>query len=235
MGWDRRATAADVAARVRSGRLGRGLNQQALASEAGVHRTVVARVEAGGESRPSSLRKIAGALGVTLTWLRRPFLAREPYRVDRAGETLWVATNPSFVRRRGLVTPESLLNEAERLRLGSLGLANAFVRVLNTDLPGGRLHALVVESYRREQQSVSFPGQMFLYVLKGRIRLGVEEDAMELGPGDCVSYWGDKANLYEPVEGSELPAVILEIFIDLSDEEIAVRDLFPSEPSAEGE
>lgn len=221
-----RTMAEEIAARVRSGRLARGLNQQELAAQAGVHRTVVGRVEAGIESRPSSLRKIAATLGVTLTWLRRPFLGARPYRVDHARETLWVATNPSFVRRKGLVTPESLRSEEERLRLGTLGLANAFVRVMNTELPGGRMHALVIESYRREQQSVSFPGQMFLYVLRGHVRLHVEEDVIELAPGDAAGYWADKSNLYEPAPGSDLPIVVLEIFIDLSDEEIAVRDQF---------
>ncbi|RYG18321.1 XRE family transcriptional regulator [bacterium] len=212
-----------IAARVRSGRLARGISQLQLAEQAGVHRTVVARAETDGNCRPSSLRKIALALGVTLTWIRRPFLSPKPWRLDKADDTLWVASNPSFVRRRGLTSREALQNAAERDRLGSLGLANAFVRVLNNDLPGGRLHALIVESYRREQDPIAFPGQMLLYVIRGHIRLTVGEDVLDMDPGDTVSFWADQPNLYEPVDG---PATVLEIFIDLSDEEIATRDLF---------
>ncbi|RYG44550.1 XRE family transcriptional regulator, partial [bacterium] len=69
-----------IGARIHSGRLSRGISQIELAREAGVHRTVVARAEAGGECRDASLKKIARALGVTLTWLNRPFLGDEPYR-----------------------------------------------------------------------------------------------------------------------------------------------------------
>lgn len=223
----REATLQDIGARVRSNRLTRGLNQAQLAGQAGVHRTVIARVEGGEDVRPSSLKKIARALGVTLTWLNRPFLDPAPYRLDRAEETLWVATNPSFVRRRGLVTQERLLEEEERIRLGSLGLANAFVRVLNNDLPGGRVHALIVETYRKEQDPISFPGQLFLMVLKGRIRLQIERDVMEMGMGDTISYWADKPNLYEAIPSPESAyAKVLEVFIDLSDEEIRFRETF---------
>lgn len=216
---------ADIAARIRTGRLARGLSQLELARNAGVHRTVIARVEAGGACRRSTLRKIALALGVTLTWIDRPFLGPKPYRVDHAGETQWVASNPSYVRRKGIVPP--LHDPEERARLGSLGLANAFIRVLNSDLPGGRIHALVVESYRKEQDAVAFPGQMFLFVLSGRIRLTLGEDVIEMGEGDTVSYWADVPNVYEAIgEGEVPPARILEIFVDLSDAEMAARDEF---------
>jgi len=212
-----------IAARIRSCRLARSLGQSDLARQAGVHRTVVARAEAGEPCRTTSLRRIALALGTTLTWLRRPFLGPAPWRVDYSDRTLWVASGPSYIRQKGLTTPRALLDPAERARLGSLGLANAFVRVLNNDLPGGRLRALVVESYRKEQDPVAFPGQMFLYVLRGQIRLQLGEDRFEMAEGDTVSYWADVPNLYEPIGQS---ATVLEIFIDLSDAEIANRDQF---------
>lgn len=215
-------SAADVGARVLSSRLVRRQSQIELAKESGVHRTAIARAEAGQPCRPGTLKRIANALGFTLTWLRRPFANNLPYRVDRLEETLWVATNPSFIRRKGIQVQKSLRDADERARLGSLGLANAFVRVINNDLPGGRLHALVVESYRKELDPVSFPGQMFLYVLKGRIKLTVENHAVELGTGDSVSYWNDKPNLYETLDDS--PATILEVFVDMSDEDLALRD-----------
>jgi transcriptional regulator with XRE-family HTH domain len=213
-----------LAARIQSVRLARDLSQMDLARQAGVHRTVVARAEAGFTCRTSSLRRIAQALGVTLTWLRQPFLGPEPYRLDRAEDAYWVATNPSFIRRKGIQGRKGLNDPDERIRLGSLGLANAFVRVLNNDLPGGRLHALIVESYRKELEPVAFPGQIFLYVLKGRIKLTVAEHTVEMGPGDSVSYWNDRPNLYETLDGQ--PATILEVFIDLSDEEILLRERF---------
>lgn len=215
-------TTRDISARIKSRRLVRGWNQLELAQAAGVHRTAVARAEAGDLCRPTTLRKLAIALGATLTWIRRPFGGGKPYRLDRLEETLWVATNPSFIRRKGISARDTLHNPEERARLGSLGLANAFVRVLNNDLPGGRISALVVESYRKELDPVSYPGQMFLYVLKGRIKLTVGEDAMELTTEDSVSYWNDLPNLYEALD--DQPATVLEVFVSLSDEEIVLRD-----------
>ena len=222
----------DVAGRIRSRRLARGFNQIKLAEQAGVHRTAVARAESGEPCRQRTLRRIAIALGTTYTWLRRPFFAPQSYRLDRAQETLWVATNPSFIRRKGIQARKSLADPEERSRLGTLGLANAFVRVLDVDLPGGRLNALVVESYRKELEPVSYPGQMFLYVLKGRIKLTVGKQEVEMGPNDSVSYWNDEPNLYEALEGN--PATVLEVFIALSDSEIAIRDGFatPSLPTS---
>jgi transcriptional regulator with XRE-family HTH domain len=201
------------------------LTQLELAEAAGVHRSVVARAEAGGDCRWSSVQKIAKALGVTATWLNRPFLSPHPFRVDRARDTRWVATRPSFVRRKGLVTREKLRDPAERARLGENGLANAFIRVMNTELPGGRVHALVVETYRREQDAIAFPGQMFLYVLRGRIRFTIDDTMTDLEEGDAVGFWEDRPNLYEVIDG-EGPAVVLEVFVTLSDAEMALREEF---------
>ncbi|MGV3614028.1 MAG: helix-turn-helix domain-containing protein [Fimbriimonas sp.] len=224
------ATLADIGARIRSLRLARGLTQVELAAEAGVHRTVVARAEAGGDCRWSSVQKIAVALGVTATWMNRPFLGPLPYRVDRRRDTMWVATRPSFVRRKGIVTRQMLRDPAERARLGAHGLANAFIRVMNTELPGGRIHALIVESYRKEQDPVGFPGQMWLYILQGRVRFQMGDDSTELEEGDAIGYWADRPHLYESL-GDDGPAVVLEIFITLSDAEIAVREEFSEYPN----
>src|SRR3977135_4348145 len=46
-------------------RMQRGLIQQQLAEQAGVHRATVARLEAGGQARMDSVGKLAAALGVT--------------------------------------------------------------------------------------------------------------------------------------------------------------------------
>jgi transcriptional regulator with XRE-family HTH domain len=223
----------DTAARIRSLRQARGLTQAELAEQAGVHRTVVARAEAGGDCRWSSVQKIAQALGVTATWMSRPFLGDAPLRVDHVRETLWVATRPSFIRKKGLARLEMLRNPAERERLGTLGLANAFVRVMNTELPGGRIHALVVETYRREQDPVASPGQLLLYVLRGRIRFTIDDTSVDLEEGDAVGCWLDHPNLYEVI-GDDRPAVVLEVFVSLSDEEIAMRETFASTPPERG-
>jgi len=56
--------AAPVAIRVRQLRLQHGLTQQELAEKAGVSRHALLRFESGASFRPTTLRKIARALGV---------------------------------------------------------------------------------------------------------------------------------------------------------------------------
>jgi quercetin dioxygenase-like cupin family protein len=65
---------------------------------------------------------------------------------------------------------------------------------------------------------------MFLYVLKGKIKLTVGSQEVEMGPDDAASYWNDEPNLYEALDGE--PATILEVFVALSDHEIALREKF---------
>ena len=52
-------------------RLDRGLSQKELAKRSGVARTTIMRAEAGHQIYPSTLRKLAEALGVTPATLRR--------------------------------------------------------------------------------------------------------------------------------------------------------------------
>lgn len=218
---------ADIAARIRNLRLVTGISQVELASLAGVHRTVVAKAESSGGCRPSTLKRIGKALGVTYSWLNRSFLGSSLMRFDHSSTAQWFATKPSFVSKKGIASHENLRSEAERVRLGSLRLANAFVRPLNVELPGGRLRSLVVETYQKEQDPVVDPGQMFLYVLEGAIRLVVGDETVELFANDAVSYWSDSPNLYEPIaHNGTSHAKVLEVFVHLSAEEIGIRDLF---------
>lgn len=57
--------AVDPAA-LRRARLGSALTQQELARAAGVNRATIVRLESGKPATPSSVRRIAGALGVTV-------------------------------------------------------------------------------------------------------------------------------------------------------------------------
>lgn len=51
-------------ARLRHARLAKALTQAELAKAAGVNRTTIVRLESGRPAQPSSVRRIAGALGV---------------------------------------------------------------------------------------------------------------------------------------------------------------------------
>jgi transcriptional regulator with XRE-family HTH domain len=57
---------------VRRLRLMRALSQEELAARAGVSRNTVVRAEQGEDIRPSSVRKLARALGVSPATLQKP-------------------------------------------------------------------------------------------------------------------------------------------------------------------
>jgi quercetin dioxygenase-like cupin family protein len=68
---------------------------------------------------------------------------------------------------------------------------------------------------------------MFLYVIKGKIRLMLGADVIELNEGDTISYWADIPNVYEAIgDGTFPPATVLEMFVDLSDAELKAREAF---------
>lgn len=225
-------TPADLAGRLLTLRTALGLSQTELAKRAKVHRTVIARAETSGIIRPTSLRKICRAVEIPTSWSQQPFYGKAPFRVDHEQGATWLATVPSVVRKKGMYGPESFREESERYRLGKLGLANAFGRLLNIDLPGGRLWSMVLETYRKESEAITSQGQLLLYVLKGRIRLEVGSEEVELGPSDVSVFWLDVPYEYEALDGE--PATVLEVYLMLSEEEVSLReefrDLVPTGP-----
>jgi transcriptional regulator with XRE-family HTH domain/quercetin dioxygenase-like cupin family protein len=217
-------TPADVAGRLLTLRTALGLSQTDLAKRAKVHRTVIARAETTGVIRPTSLRKICRAVEIPTSWSQQSFYGKSPFRVDKQESARWLATVPSFVRKKGLYGTESFRDESERYRLGKLGLANAFGRLLNIDLPGGRIWSMLVETYRKESEAITSQGQLVLYVLKGRIRLEVGSEEVELSVADAAVLWLDIPYEYESLDGE--PATVLEVYLMLSEEEVALRDEF---------
>jgi transcriptional regulator with XRE-family HTH domain len=174
-----------IAANVRRLRLDRGLSASALARASGVGRATLAELEAGrGNPTVETLYGLASVLGVTLADLL--VAAEAPaVHVVRAGEGPHVA---------GPVLEARLLRQAavERARVEVYEL-----RVL----PGRKRRADPHPAGVVEQ----------LLVHAGWLRVGPEQEPVELGPGDFVAFDGSVAHVYEALDAQPASATLVMI------------------------
>lgn len=146
----------------------------------GVSATHVSEIERG-EASPTlgSLSRIARALGKTPAFFLEP---------DEMGEF-------SLVSAKNRV--REIVGEKESGRRSPAG--RAAIERLTAGVPGGRLQVRRVElppgrAYRAERHSHA--GFEALLVVKGRVRVAVDDQSWELAEGDAVHYDAALAHMY---------------------------------------
>jgi transcriptional regulator with XRE-family HTH domain len=172
-----------VGANVRRLRVRAGLSLRELASQAGVSTSTLSGIEAGtGNPGVETLVSISGALGVPFSDLVMP---HEPdVQVQRAGEGVVVhAAGADFTSR---------LLFAERSR--------SVTEVYEATMEPGQV-------YRAEPH---LPGVTeSVVVVRGRMRIGPLETAVELGPGDRATFAADQVHTYEALaKGTRMVMVL---------------------------
>src|SRR3954451_11073241 len=172
-----------IAGNLRRLRTGRGLSDAALSRESGVARATLAELEAGrGKPTVETLYGLARVLGVTFADLLVPADA-PPVHVVRAGEGPQVP---------GAVVQARLLRQAavERGRIEMYDM-----RVV----PGEPRHADAHQPGVVEQ----------LLVSAGRLRVGPESGAVELGPGDFAVFAAAVPHVYEALDGEVSATLVI--------------------------
>ena len=172
-----------IAANVRRLRAGRGLSAAALARASGVARATLAELEAGrGNPTVETLYGLASVLGVTLA-----DLLVEPeapaVTVVRAGEGPHVS---------GPVLEARLLRQA--------AVARSRVEVYELTVLAGRPR-------RADPHTPGVTEQLLVH--RGRLRVGPEQEPVELGPGDFVAFDGSVAHVYEALDGEPVAATLV--------------------------
>jgi transcriptional regulator with XRE-family HTH domain len=172
-----------IAANVRRLRAARGLSAAALARASGVARATLAELEAGrGNPTVETLYGLASVLGVTLADLL--VAAEAPaVQVVRAGEGPRVS---------GPVL------EARLLRQGAVERARLEVYELHVH-PG--------RPRRADPHQAGVVEQLLVHA--GRLRTGPEQEPVELGPGDFVTFDGSVAHLYEALSDERVSATLV--------------------------
>jgi transcriptional regulator with XRE-family HTH domain len=160
-----------IAANVRRLRAERGLSAAGLARASGVARATLAELEAGrGNPTVETLYGIASVLGATLAELL--VQAEAPsVQVVRAGEGPHVS---------GPVL------QARLLRQGQVERARMEVY---------ELHVLAGRARRADPHPASVVEQLLVHT--GRLRVGPEQEPVEVGPVDFVAFDGSVAHVYE--------------------------------------
>src|SRR5829696_8068495 len=168
-------TVKTIAGNVRRLRMARGLSAAALARESGVARATLAELEAGrGNPTVETLYGLASVLGVTLADLLVEAEAPTVH-VVRAGEGPQVA---------GPVLEARLLRQA--------AVERARVEVYELRVLPGRPR-------RADPHQAGVVEQLLVHA--GRLRVGPEQEPVELGPGDFVAFDGSVAHVYEALGG----------------------------------
>ncbi|MDT0323320.1 MULTISPECIES: XRE family transcriptional regulator [unclassified Streptomyces] len=173
-----------IAESIRRERERAGLSLSALAARAGVAKSTLSQLEAGG-GNPSveTLWAIGVALGVPFSAFVDP--PRPPVRLVRAGE--------------GPVT---------RSEQGDYAAA-----LLASCPPGARrdLYRVTTEPGEAKLSQPHQPGTVEHVILAaGRARVGPAADPVELAPGDYLAFPGDAPHVYEALEPGTAAVVVME-------------------------
>ncbi|MTV26872.1 helix-turn-helix domain-containing protein [Nitriliruptoraceae bacterium ZYF776] len=173
-----------VAACVRElrGRGGHSLGE--LATAAGIGKSTLHAIEAG-DANPSieTIWALARALGVPFGELLEP--PRPAVRVLRAGEGTRVDSEGSTMTAHLLTAT----GRGARTEWFALELLTGPSRVATGHTPGTTEHVLVVA---------------------GRLRVGPDDQLVELGPGDLASFPGDVAHRYDALADGTRALLLLE-------------------------
>ena len=169
---------ARIARRVQSLRTAQGLSLEALATRAGVSRSMISLIERN-EASPTAvvLEKLATGLGVVLATL---FAADDDGIATDAtaatlsrqdGQTRWRDPHSGYVRRN--VSP---VHEAT-----ASGLARSPIQIVEVEFPPGA--RVTYETAARHA-----PAHQQVWLLDGAMQLTVGEITHELHAGDCLAF-----------------------------------------------
>lgn len=191
-----------------------------VASQAGLDKNTVLRLEAGLPVRSASRQRICEVYGVLNV---NP--EAEPSRVVGAH---WAHSLPEALKwhRARLIDPqlpseisssETYQDERERRRQGTWGLANQFFARLDCDMPSGRLRSGIFEVYGSSGLSRQQSGEALVYIIQGALRLVVGDDEFIVAQGCAATFDRTILHLHEPAPGlrpEDLPVVMLYVQTD---------------------
>jgi transcriptional regulator with XRE-family HTH domain len=166
-----------LAQSVRAHRESRGFSLGTLSQKAGISKTSLSKIEAG-QGNPSLevLNRIANALNVPVGTLFGEENHPQVYLIRR-GEGQVVASDAGLTSRTLLVDGRSHRMSIYEMHLPTQALYRALAH-----LPGT---------------------QEFLLCLEGDLRLGPEEQEVDLQPGDAISFASDLPHTYSSISGAK--------------------------------
>lgn len=215
-----------LAENVRRRREEQGWTVSQLHRETGVALSTLRRIENGLGCTPMVERKLAKALRTAegRLWQRYEWHKTFPRPLAEARWhfLMWEECQ-RYLRRQGLdeardpfpYDPDSIQDEAERLRLGRNGLASAFFRLTSGVFRTGSTVSSIVELYARAPGTLEEGTYAYFYALRGDTRVRNGESFIELREGDVLTVEHEAPSFLEPLHPLEpggLPPLV--IFVD---------------------
>lgn len=206
----------DLAARqVRGLRMIQGYSQDDLAQRSGLAPKTVYRLERGMPTSRRSLVKICEALEVFPEQLcavpLQSQVTKPVYGVHRREENVWIILGPDLRVKVPQDNFERTQRREERLRLGRQGLVAAFAATMSFMMPDGP-GILTIEMYRRVEGPLNSTlyRECVLSCTRGRVRVGVGDDVIELDEGEALGYRSTDLRWMEPLAPVEdgLPTML---------------------------
>ena len=218
---------ATIGLRIRERRLKFGMSVQDLAHRAGVARYTVIRVEKGKPCTRVTLQKIRRALRLFTDQMTRP-IETGPFAVHRAEDTHWSISVPKAEYQQRVVDDDPLHvdDPAERKRLGTLGFQPFFTAIFGSEIAGGVAGHALMELYQPSWVDRHY-GEEFVYCLRGRATIVVEDVPCALEEGDSMSFDATRSHQYLPggPASPEGPAALILIVVSIRPGERTPRPL----------
>lgn len=203
-----------IGARIFSRRTQKGWTQTQLATNAGISRATLQKIEVGHSVRPSVIQKIARCFEIFEWELIRPLDESDrPYRIDRGHNPTWLIAYNNAASSCLYPDGSPLPDISEKDRLGRLGFVSIFQNRLNVDLVAGRLHATLMEIYGDDEKGpFQHEEEEFIYCLRGEVQIRIGEDQISLTQGESMCFWPTVPHTYQlprPLKNNEQPPLLL--------------------------
>ncbi len=198
----------ELAQRLKRFRLQRGLTLEEVASQAGLSRGWLSKVE-NFRATPSlpALSEIVRVLGIPLSELFEGLDTRMPLAVVRADERIEFRRDEEV----SLIKYQSLAHSRPGRQMDPFELT------------------IPPEDTRPQ---LTHSGEEFLYVLDGRVRLEYGERSEELNPGDSVYFDGEEPHRVVCLEGDR-PARVLVVYYGTDSDGLLQNGNDSSEPDTD--
>lgn len=190
-----------VGARVKRLRLQQGHSIRSFATLSGLGKNSVVRLEAGTGTQPLTLLRACEALGLHIDRLADPVAQDTEVAVaHRNGDDRWGALMD--LAGTSLAGARATDTSKQRAKLAHAHHVGVLINRLRSRLPSGRAFPSILELHAASEPR-SHPGEEFVYVLDGRVRLDVGGHEFVLSRGESLMFYSAERHVYAPADDTE--------------------------------
>ncbi len=196
-----------LGSRMKRERIAQGLSIRELAKSSNLGINSIVRMESGKGFRALTILKACAALGIHIERVAHS-IGSDSIAVHRRADDKWHELDSfgeSFLKGC-----DSNLNLAERKKAVA-GTTHNPLLTLKSRLELGKILPTIIEVHH-DTEARSHPGEEFVYVIRGSVRITVSGQDYVLVSGESIDFWGSEPHSYGPT--GKAPALILSLRIN---------------------